>query len=488
MNSADLWTFFAERLAAAPDPVAVAHATRAWTARELVAAADSISLNLAPSLEGATVAVSLENSFALLAATLSVWRCSAAVALVPPGVGSQERAAILQGARPRAWIVSAESADRISRELGGSARPIPADGGLDLELAVIACAGEPPDRASAALIKFSSGTTGVPKGVVLEAGNVLAEAEQIRTTLSLTGADRILAPVSLSHSYGFDLGILGSLASGAALHLAPPLVPRRFLAEVAGAGISHVLGVPALYRTLLRAGGEPPKALPRLRYLLSCTAPLPAEAILAFHARFGLPICQHYGSSEAGAVANHVPDRVVEFPSSVGLPVHGVEIRILAPNGAPAGDGETGAIVIRSAAAASRYVMGAPESGTPFIEGGVTMGDLGVLKGGFLTVLGRLDNLINVGGLKVAPEEVVRALESHPAVVEAVVGGVATESGDQAVYAAVAVAGVTTEAELITHCQARLAEHKVPRRIDLMRQLPRGPTGKVRLPRPEDSR
>jgi acyl-coenzyme A synthetase/AMP-(fatty) acid ligase len=486
VNSADLWTTFGERLAAAGHSVAVAHATRSWTARELVAAVDSIALEVPESLEGATVVVSLKDSFALVAATLSVWRASGAVALVSPGVGSQERVAIQDGARPRVWIVSAENSGRLCRELGGSARPVQLDVGLDLDLALVTCAGEDHDRSSAALIKFSSGTTGVPKGVVLEAENVMAEAEQIRTTLSLTGSDRILAPVSLSHSYGFDVGVLGSLASGAALHLAPPLVPRRFLTEVASAEISHVLGVPALYRTLLGAGGDRPKALPSLRYLLSSTAPLQAETIIAFHARFGLPICQHYGSSEAGAVTNHVPGRVLEYPTTVGLPMNGVEIQLLAPDGAPARAGEAGAVVIRSAAAGCRYVMGGPETGTPFIQGGVTMGDLGVLQGGFLTVLGRLDNIINVGGFKVAPEEVVRALESHPAVVEAVAGGIATKSGDQAVYAAVAVAGVTTEADLIAHCGARLAEHKVPRRIDLMRQLPRGPSGKVRLPRLED--
>jgi len=476
------WTTFVDRLDAAGERPAIASAGRVWTAAELRRAADTLARGLlhAGVREGAVVAVSVENSFSLVAAVLALWRVAATVALVPPGYGTKERAEIESGVRPEAWLMSASAVASAGADLGAPHR-IEHAPPLDVELRLIPRATRATSTAGA-LIKFSSGSTGMPKGILLTGENVMAEADNVVGTLGLGPGDRILAPVSLSHSYGFDLGVLGALFSGAALHIAPPFVPRRFLGEAAAAGITHVLGVPPLYRALVH-GGEAWPDLRCVRYFLSCTARLPADVVIAFHDRFGQPICQHYGASEVGAATTHDPARVLDHPESVGRPMRGVDVRIVRSSGAPSAPGESGEVVVRSGAVARGYVMGAPKR-SPFRDGAFHMGDVGWLNDGFLTIVGRLDNLINVGGLKVSPEEVVQVLERHPAVGEAAVSGAPTPSGEEVVYAAVTLLGPATEAELLGFCRRHLAEHKVPRRVELVDQLPRGPTGKIQL-RPE---
>jgi long-chain acyl-CoA synthetase len=336
-----------------------------------------------------------------------------------------------------------------------------------LELVGAAEGGERVD--DEALLKFSSGSTAEPKGIALTAGNVLAEAETVTATLGVAPGDTVLAGVPLFHSYGFDLGVLPTLVAGSTLVLEDAFVPRRTLASLAGA--TAFLGVPAQYRAFLDTRLDSPPDLAGVRWLLSCTAPLAPETVIAFAERFRAPICQHYGSSETGAVTTHVPDEVLARPASVGRVMGGVELAL-----------DDGEVVVRSDAVARRYVLGAPPAPSPLGEGTFRTGDLGSLDSdGFLTLHGRRDALINVGGLKVSPAEVAATLERHPAVREAAVLGVPDGRGEEVVFAAVALGGPVDETELLTFCRSSLAEYKVPRRIEIRDELPRTAAGKVRL-------
>ncbi len=354
---------------------------------------------------------------------------------------------------------------------GGRGAAFSVDG--QAPLAVIArTPGERPEAlAGAALVKLSSGSTGSPKAVVLTHANVAAEAANVAAALRLEPGDRVVAPIPLTHSYGFDLGVLAVLASGAALEQRPAVSPRRALADMADATV--YLGVPSIYRVAAEAPVSAPPDLSGPRFLLSCTAPLPAALIHVFAERFGAPLCQHYGSSETGAIANHDPEAVLARADSVGRAIPGVEVEVA---------GDTGELVVRGAAVAVGYALGGPTGRSPFADGGYRTGDLAEIDGeGFIRLRGRLGSLINVGGLKVSPEEVAEALERHPSVRQAAVVGVPDGRGDELVTAAVVLAGDVPSAELIAHCSGELAEHKVPRRIVVLPALPVGPTGKVRL-------
>jgi acyl-CoA synthetase (AMP-forming)/AMP-acid ligase II len=436
--------------------------------------------------EGSFVIFAAPNSAAFLAVVLGLWKMSAGVGLMSPMNGPSELRAVADKAPPLAFLVAEPIAERWAAILDARVVALDADiAGERLALLMTEATGPTNPHPDAALIKFTSGSTGEPKGVALTAENVLAEAAAVTGTLGLTPGDTILAPVPLSHSYGFDLGGLAMLQSGASLSLPDAFIGRRVIAELADGRGSVFLGVPAMFRLMVDVPVRHRRDLGSARYLLSCTAPLSPALIAAFQARFGAVICQHYGSSEAGAVTTHVPSRVLDKPDSVGRPMGGVALTIVDPDGQELAQGTEGEVVVRSPAVAERYVMGAADD-RPLGGGTVSMGDSGWLDAdGFLYLTGRLDQMINVGGFKVAPLEVAQVLELYGPIKEAAVTGVRDRQGEEVVYAAVTLRRPATETEILAFCRSQLAEYKVPRRVDIRDELPRAASGKVRL-RPED--
>jgi long-chain acyl-CoA synthetase len=482
-SSSVLWEAFHARTKGLGDCTAVSTRTEELTFDALWAEADRLASLVAAAgvVEGAVAALAVQNSPRFLTAFLALCRLDACVALLSPQYGPGELSAIVTGTGTACIVTDADRAPGIAAAVPMSRSS--AVGGLDVLIPATAT-----ERSveSAALLKFSSGSTAEPKGIALSSANVIAEVENVTRTLGLGEGDRILAGVPLFHSYGFDLGVLPTLFAGSTLALEHAFVPRRTLAALADQEISVFLGVPAQYRAFLEARVDGPPDLSGVRWLLSCTAPLAPEVVTAFIDRFGVPICQHYGSSETGAVTTHVPSEVQRKPQSVGRPMTGVRVTVADADGSALPPGAEGDVVVESGAVARGYVLGAPPGRSPFGASSFSMGDIGVMDAdGFLTVLGRRDALINVGGLKVSPAEVAATLEAHPAVREASVIGVPDRQGDEVPYAVVAVSGAADESELIAHCRAELAEYKVPRRIEIRDELPRTATGKVRLA-PED--
>jgi long-chain acyl-CoA synthetase len=479
-SSFALWEAFHARTNGLGDRVAVSTSAEELTFDALWKEADRLASLLvgAGVTEGAVAGLALPNSPRFVAAFLALYRLDASVALLSHQYGPAELTAIVSGIKPACIVTDPNLSAGVTAAVPIS-RSSAADG---LEVLIPADPGAEASAPSAALLKFSSGSTAEPKGIALSAANVIAEVENVTRTLALGHDDRILAGVPLFHSYGFDLGVLPTLYAGSTLVLDDAFVPRRTLAALEGTGLAAFLGVPAQYRALLAARLDVPPDLSGVRWLLSCTAPLAPDVVTAFGARFNAPICQHYGSSETGAVTTHVPAEVLRRPESVGRPMAGVRVIVAGIDGAAVPPGEEGEVVVESGAVAGGYVLGAPPGPSPLREGSFWTGDVGRLDAdGFLTVLGRRDALINVGGLKVSPAEVAATLEAHPAVREAAVIGVPDGQGDEVPYAVVALLRSTDEAELLAFCRAALAEYKVPRRIEIRDELPKSATGKVRL-------
>ena len=427
--------------------------------------------------EGGVAGLALGNSPTFPAAFLALCRLNATVALLPPQYGRSELKAIADGIGLSSIVVEAEAGPRVA-----AAMPIASATASDGLRVLVPASTEEVSATSEdeALLKFSSGSTAEPKGIALTADNVLAEAENVTTTLDLGRGDRILSGVPLFHSYGFDLGVLPTLYSGATLLLEDSFVPRRTMRRLAYR-VAAFLGVPAQYRAFLATRIDKTPDLSAVRWLLSCTAPLAPEVVTEFLGRFGAPICQHYGSSETGAVTTHLPSEVGSRPDSVGRPMSGVEVSVI-EGGQPVTPGSEGDVVVESKAVAQRYALGAPSGPSPLMDGAFRTGDIGRMDSdGFLTLVGRRDAMINVGGLKVSPAEVSATLERHVAVSEAAVLGLPDGRSEEVVYAVVALSEPVGEQELIEFCREALAEHKVPRRIEIRDELPRTATGKVRL-------
>jgi acyl-CoA synthetase (AMP-forming)/AMP-acid ligase II len=476
-----LWNAFHSRTGRLGDRIAVESAGAELTFDAMWSEAERLASRLlaAGVEEGSVAGLALGNTPRFLTAFLALCRLDATVALLPPQYSRGELEAIARGIGLGSIVVETERAHEV-----GAGLPLAQSAVVDgLELLVLA--GAAGAKQPEALLKFSSGSTAEPKGVALTAANLLAEAETVCATLDIGPGDRVLAGVPLFHSYGFDLGVLPALYAGTTLVLEDVFVPRRTLTALSEAGVTAFLGVPAHYRAFLETRVASPPELGAVRWLLSCTAPLPPDLVGAFFDRFGVPICQHYGSSETGAATLHVPSEVLRRPASVGRAMKGVSVAVVDDEGNDL-PGDEGEVVVESGAVAGRYVLGAPRERSPLRNGSFRTGDLGRIDAdGFLSLAGRRDSMINVGGLKVSPLEVATVLERHPAVREAAVLGVPGGRDEEVVYAAVALAESVDEPELLAFCRKSLAEYKVPRRIEIRDALPRTPAGKVRL-KPED--
>jgi long-chain acyl-CoA synthetase len=460
----DVWRSFAATADAAPDRVALRDAGTEVGFGELRRRAVGASAALAELGVGTgqVLAVAGAGATSFVTLLLAALRVGAPALLLASAQRAAVLAAVLRDVGV-AWLVTDDRAlaERAATTAGRDAVAVGAFAG------VRGAATARPDE-SIATVKLSSGSTGEPKAIAVSAAAVLAEADAVAATFGLGPGRAVLCPVPLHHSYGFDLGVLPMLRHGATLAVHAPLVPSRLLQQLQAPDVRAVLGVPAVYGALLETPLDVPPDLSGAGLLVSCTAPLSPSAIEAFDRRFHAPLCQHYGSSEAGGVTTHVPGEVHRRPESVGRPMPGVELEIV--------DGE---VTVAGPAVARGYLWGEPEP-SPFRGGRLHMGDGGFLDDdGFLTVTGRLDALINVGGLKVSPAEVERVLERHPAVREAAVSGRSDGRGGELVQAAVAVTGDVTELELVAHCREALEDFKVPRRIELRDSLPRLPAGKV---------
>jgi long-chain acyl-CoA synthetase len=496
-----VWDSFKYRARSFSDFSAVEDDSIRLTFASLYDVAQRIALSLERSgvNSDSAVALCLPGIPVFVPAFLSLCKIHAKIVLISPKYGSSELNAIFDGVGVTSVLMLASKAEEMRKLVGAFGPPLDLLDAFPRSPLALLTRKEPGQEDAqgvhpsqrylikkAALFKTTSGSTGVPKSVAIEGAALLTEAENLARSLALSPGEHIVAPVPLSHSYGFDLGVLASLHSGATLRPVDAVVPRRIMAALARRETKVFLGVPSMYQLLLDNQHGPAPSLSHVRYALSCTAPLQRRTLELFNERFLIPLCQHYGSSETGAVATHVPAEVMRRPESTGVPINNVRLKIVGEEGDQLSPGGVGEVVVQSGALALGYATGTPQGRDPFDGGWYHTGDRGKLdEDGFLYLVGRMDDLINVGGLKVSPYEVVQVLESLPQVKEAAATGVRDTAAGQVVYAAVTLSSPATEDELIRACHGKLADYKIPRRIEIREELPRGPSGKIRL-REED--
>lgn len=337
-------------------------------------------------------------------------------------------------------------------------------------------------------VKLTSGSTGRPRGIVAPAEALFADDRALTRTMGLKAEDRILAAIPMSHSYGLSSVALPALVRGS-LVIVPeegsgPFGPLRAAAAL---GATFFPTVPAFLRALL-ASDRPPSLPESIRLTITAGAPLQPETARRFRDVHQRSVHVFYGSSETGGICFDREGGAGER-GSVGEPVAGVTVS-LAPvedeaEGTDAGKAEAGSaggvVTVASPAVAAGYLPAEPEDGARLANGRFRTGDLGWWRDGELVLSGRTDDLINVRGKKVNPREVEGVLAGLGGVRDVVALGAAGPGRPEAILRVVVACDPATlsSSQVLAWCRERLAEHKVPRSVVLVEEIPRTSRGKV---------
>ena len=454
----------------------------AFRARALLAAA-----GVEP---GDRVGLMLPNVPAFPIAFYGILAADGVVVPMNPLLKSREVAYYLDDSGARvllAWRDSAGEAAKGAAEAGASVIVVedPDMGGLLSGLTAAGEDGGGPRRTDddTAVILYTSGTTGRPKGAELTHSGLTRNAGLTgRTLLKNHPEDVLMGCLPLFHVFGLTCGLNASVAAAGLLTLLPRFDPAKALDIIERDAVTIFEGVPTMYAAILHQVDADPAKAASLRVCVSGGASLPVEILRGFEEKYGCMILEGYGLSETSPVAsfNH-PDRERK-PGSIGTPVEGVELRLVGEDSADVPAGEVGEIAIRGHNVMKGY-WGKPEATAQAIpDGWFRTGDMARRDAdGYYYIVDRKKDLVIRGGYNVYPREIEEVLHEHPAVAEVCVVGIPHASLGEEVGAAVALkpGSSATPDELRAFAKERVAAYKYPRHVWLVDTLPKGPTGKI---------
>ncbi|MBX7255751.1 MAG: long-chain fatty acid--CoA ligase [Candidatus Hydrogenedentes bacterium] len=334
-----------------------------------------------------------------------------------------------------------------------------------------------------AVILYTSGTTGHPKGAELTHFNMFFNAYYSKDKIiQAKPNDVALAVLPLFHSFGQTCIMNASLMAGACITMVPAFHTEKVLEVIQRDRVTIMAMVPTMYFFMLNAPNLASFDLSSVRMAVSGASSLPVEIINRFKQTFGVQILEGYGLSETSPVASfNVTDKPCK-PGSIGLPIWGCEMRIMRDDGSFADVGEVGEIVIRGHNVMKGYYKKPVATEEAILSGWFHSGDLGrVDEDGYFYIVDRLKDLIIRGGMNIYPREIEETLYSHPAVLEASVVGIPDEARGEEVKAYISLRdGCTvTPDEIRNYCLERLAKYKCPKEVEILTTLPKGPTGKI---------
>jgi len=412
------------------------------------------------------VAIFAERRLEWILGYLAVLRLGAIAVPINPAYTLRELEQILIDAEPSAVICDAARAGLVTQ-----VQPRVPSLAAVIDLEDLPRAPEPgwPDRGpeDPALIMYTSGTTGQPRGVLLDHGNLLSQARGVVEAWRWEPSDRLIHSLPLFHVHGLVMGLTGTLVAGASLELVN-WNPAAVVGAL-GAGGTMFFAVPAMYQRLCAYLELEPADLSSVRLFVSGSAPLPPSLFGRCVELLGQAPLERYGLTEAGIVISNPYDGP-RRPGRVGHPLPGVEVRLA----------ENGEVQVRGGQVFSSYWRPRADAAVRVVEGWLGTQDLGEIdESGSLAIHGRLRDLIISGGFNVHPREVEVVLEEHPGVREVAVAGVRSERWGEAVTAYVVAEGTVETTDLMVHCRERLAPYKCPQQIRFVAAIPRNAMGKV---------
>jgi long-chain acyl-CoA synthetase len=338
------------------------------------------------------------------------------------------------------------------------------------------------DESDTAVILYTSGTTGKPKGAELTHANLLANTHGMIDLAHTTADDVVLGALPLFHSFGQTCGLNATMAVGGLLSMVPRFDPGKALEIIQRDKVTVFQGVPTMYHAMLNHPDRDQYDTSSLRLCVSGGSAMPVEVMRGFEEAFSCKVLEGYGLSETSPVAsfNH-PDRERK-PGSIGTPIAGVEMKVVDEQGQEVPQGEVGEIAIRGHNVMKGYWKREDATAEAIKDGWFHSGDMArVDEDGYFFIVDRKKDMIIRGGYNVYPREIEEVLYEHPAVLEAAVIGVPDEEMGEEVGAAVVLRpDADADADTIrSFVKGQVAGYKYPRRIWFLDELPKGPTGKI---------
>jgi len=334
-----------------------------------------------------------------------------------------------------------------------------------------------------AVLLYTSGTTGQPKGAELTNRNLASNtATMADVVMRLGPADVIMGCLPLFHVFGLTCGLNAAVRSGACLTLIPRFDPAKALQVVERDYVTIFEGVPTMYAAMLHSPAAATTNMTSLRTCVTGGSAMPAEIMRAFERQFGCEVFEGYGLSETSPVASFNQPTRPRKPGTIGFPIPGCEMRLVDDQGNDVADGEPGEIAIRGENVMKGYWNRPEATAAAIPDGWFRTGDIATRDGdGYYTIVDRKKDMIIRGGYNVYPREVEECLYEHPAVAEAAVIGIKDLDLGEEIGAAVALkpGQEADPEELKRFVRDRLAAYKYPRSVWLVDALPKGPTGKI---------
>ncbi|KAA1418827.1 long-chain fatty acid--CoA ligase [Nocardioides humilatus] len=458
-----------------PDGPAVADSAISLTNTELLARVEAVTAQLADLGigPGDVVALRLTNRVEFVVLLFAAWRRGATITPVNPALTDVEVARQLDDSAARLLVIEEGTVGvgdvatlSIAHLAASPARSIP-----PVE-----------DPSALALLIYTSGTTGVPKGVMLDHANLDAMTAMGRDALRVGADDRCLLILPLFHVNGIVVSVLTPLRVGASVVIADRFNPDTFFDTIETHRPTFFSAVPTIYSMLAALPDDVRPDTTSVRFAVCGAAPASAELLTRFEERYGFPLVEGYGLSEATCGSTMNPVEGIRKPGTVGLPFPGQELRIVGSDGLPIGPGEAGEVEVRGANVMRGYLGRPQETAAVINNGWLRTGDIGYLDDdGYLVLVGRSKEMIIRGGENIYPKEIEDVLSADPAVLEAAVIGFPDEKWGEVVVAFVEArpSMVIDVRALKARCREQLTGYKRPTVIHVRTRLPKNAVGKL---------
>ncbi|RWZ55204.1 fatty acid--CoA ligase family protein [Halobacillus fulvus] len=349
-----------------------------------------------------------------------------------------------------------------------------AEGSLDFEQPVL-------DGEDVAVILYTSGTTGKPKGAMLTHTNIYSNAKDVASYLDISSEDRVIATLPMFHVFCLTVALNAPLMNGGTILVVPKFSPQDVFAVAGEYEATVFAGVPTMYNYLLQTGKDQVHTFKHMRLCVSGGSSLPVALLNNFEKQFNVRVSEGYGLSEASPVTAFNPLDRPRKAGSIGQGISNVTNKIVDEMGEELPVGEVGELVVQGPNVMKGYYKMPEETAVTIKDGWLYTGDMArVDDEGYFYIVDRKKDMILVGGYNVYPREVEEVLYAHPAVSEvAVVGTPDPELGETVIGFVVVNDPSLTEEDIIEYCRAHLAKYKLPSRVEFMEELPKNTTGKI---------